>query len=113
MTPARQARKPRLAERRQQRIEASAERQQRHIAARLAEAETPLDLLARAYEVLRGRLVQSERKALAAVERADTPARKQRAAARLAGVRAEIERVCGDAAGELARLTDEIHTERR
>lgn len=113
MTATRPARKQRLRERREERAAKSAARRHEHIAARFADAASPLELLARAYETLRGRAVQAERKALAAVERADTPGQQQRAGERLAAVRAEIERVCGDAADELARLTDEIHTERR
>lgn len=107
------ARKPRLRERRRIRAENSAARQQQHIAQRFAEAKTPLELLGKNYELLRGRLVQFERKALAAFERAGTE--KERAAARdrLQQALAEIERVCGEASAEMARLTDQIHTERR
>lgn len=113
MTKITPARKARLQERRETRAANRAVRQRAHIAARFAATQTPLDLLARAYETLRGRAVQAERRALAAVERADTPGAVQRAERRVASVRAEIERVCGDAANELARLTDEIRTERR
>lgn len=113
MTENHSARKPRLKERRKARAERSAARQREHIESRLAGAETPLDLLGREYEILRGRLVQAERRALAAVDRASTPEQQATAGDRLAGTRAQMERVCGEAVAVMARLTDQIHTERR
>lgn len=113
MTDSTQVRKPRLRERRQVRIAKSAERQQTHAAEMHAQAATPLDLLNVSYKLLRGRLVQFERKALAAGERAKTREEREAAAERLRLARAEMERVCGEASAVMARLTDEIHTERR
>lgn len=107
------ARKPRLRERREARTQASAARQQTHVQAKLAAAQTPVDLMGAAYTVLRGRLVQLERKALAAVERAETDSEKQAARERLADTRAEVERISNEAVAQMARLADQIHTERR
>lgn len=113
MTSTPEVRKPRLRERRARRIADSAARQHRHAEEMHADAETPLDLLGVAYKLLRGRLVQAERKALAVVERARTRPERDAAAERLTLVRAEMARICGEAANEMARLTDQIHTERR
>ena len=113
MTNRTDTRKASLRERREIRAAKSAERQQRHAADMHAQAETPLDLLGVAYKLLRGRLVQYERKAMDASRRARTEKDTEAAAERLAQVRAEITRVCGEAAAEMARLTDQIHTERR
>lgn len=107
------ARKPRLRERRQERIDKSAQRQQRHAAEMHEQVQSPLDLLGVAYKLLRGRLVQFERRALAAGERARTREEREAAAARLEAARAEVARICGEASAEMARLTDQIHTERR
>lgn len=106
-------RKPRLRERRQARVAKSAERQQQHAAQMHEQVQSPLDLLGVAYKLLRGRLVQFERKALAAGERARTREEREAAAARLERTRAEVARICGEASAEMARLTDQIHTERR
>lgn len=81
---------------------------------RFAAAETPLELVQETWAMLRARLMQLERKAMARVERAAgsreelTEARQQ-----LAEVRERITSICGDASAELARLADEINTKRR
>jgi hypothetical protein len=106
-------RKPRLNERRKVRIANSAKRQQDHVQEQLAKAQTPVDLLGASYIILRGRLVQFERKAIAALERARTQDDVKAAQERLANTRAEVERISNEAQAEMARLADEIHTERR
>jgi hypothetical protein len=107
------ARKPRLQERRAKRIADSAARQQAHADQRFAATQTPVDLLGAAYTVLRGRLVQYERKALASLERAKGESQRAAARERLDSTRAEVERISNEAVAQMARLADQIHTERR
>jgi hypothetical protein len=80
---------------------------------RFAAAETPLELVQETWAMLRARLVQLERKALAGVERAGTRDQRLDAEQKLVDARTRIESTCATAAAELARLADEIHTERR
>lgn len=102
-----------LRERRAKRVADSARRQQDHVQQKLDSAETPVDLLGANYVILRGRLVQYERKALAAVGRAKTSGDIEAARERLARTRAEVQRITDEAVAHMARLADQIHTERR
>jgi hypothetical protein len=80
---------------------------------RFAAADTPLDLVQETWAMLRARLVQLERKALARVERASSREQRLEAEQNLVNTRDLIKRTCSSAAAEMARLADEIHTERR
>lgn len=104
--------RPSIRDRRQARAERSAARKQMHWAQRFTAAETPLDLVQQNVELLRTRIVQAERKAQRRVGRAASPERTA-AVEELNEIRQLIERICGDAATELARLADEIQNERR
>lgn len=80
---------------------------------RFAATETPLDLVQESWAMLRTRLAQLERKATARVERAGTSEQRLEAEQGLAATRELIKKICGAAASEMARLANEIHTERR
>lgn len=102
-----------LKERREARAARSAENKRTYWEQRFAAAETPLDLLKEATEMLRARVVQFERKALARQKRAKTDSEKADAAVQLAAARDEIRRICSDVATEIARFADQIDTGRR
>lgn len=91
----------------------SRDAQQKFWEERFGATETPLDLVQESWAMLRARLVQLERKAVARVERGGTGEQRQEAEQGLAATRELIKKTCGAAATELARLADEIHTERR
>jgi hypothetical protein len=91
----------------------SRESQQKFWEDRFAATETPLDLVQETWAMLRARLVQLERKALLRVERAGSREQRLDAEQGLVKTRELIRAQCGAAAAEMARLADEIHTERR
>lgn len=91
----------------------SRESQQKFWEERFAATETPLDLVQETWAMLRARLVQVERKALLRVERAGSREQRIEAEQKLTEARELIKTTCGAAAAEMARLADEIHTERR
>lgn len=91
----------------------SRQSQQKFWEERFAATDTPLDLVQESWAMLRTRLVQLERKAVARVERAAAGEQRLDAEQNLAKVRELIKKTCGAAATELARLATEIHTERR
>lgn len=102
-----------LTERRRERATRSDDNRRSYWERRFAAAETPLDLLREANEMLRARVVQFERKALARQQRAKTAEEKQAAAEQLAAARQQIERICSSVAAEVARFADQIDTGRR
>lgn len=107
------SRRPPLAERRKARAVASAERKQEFWKVRFDAAQTPAELVQANWDLLRTRLKQIERRALARVERAKSDEEKAAATMKLAEARQEIQRICDDASAELARLADQIDIGRR
>ena len=91
----------------------SRDAQQKFWEERFAATETPLDLVQETWAMLRARLMQLERKAVARVERAGAGDQRIAAEQNLAKTREQIKTTCADAATEMARLANEIHTERR
>ena len=91
----------------------SRDAQQKFWEDRFAATETPLDLVQESWAMLRARLMQLERKAVARVERAGSSEQRAEARQELAAARELIKKTCGAAATEMARLANEIHTERR
>jgi hypothetical protein len=115
-TPTRPRRKTPRAERREQRAARSRAARQQHVQAKAAAAGTPLDLFEVAYSTLRGRWVQSLRKAEASVDRANRAGDARRLAAaerRLAGVRALVERESSEVVAFLEARANRIDTARR
>lgn len=102
-----------LNERREARTTRSIENKRAYWERRFSSAATPLNLLKEATEMLRARIVQFERKALARQERAKTDSEKTAAAEQLAAARDQIQRICSDVATEIARFADQIDTGRR
>lgn len=91
----------------------SRDAQQKFWEQRFAATETPLDLVQETWAMLRARLMQLERKAVARVERAGGAEQRLEAEQGLVAVRELIKTTCGSAATEIARLATEIQTERR
>lgn len=108
-----ESRRQPLNERRAERAARSVENRRAYWERRFAAADTPLDLLKEATEMLRARVVQLERKALARKERAKTAEEKAAAAEKLAETREQIQQVCSSVATEIARFADQIDTGRR
>jgi hypothetical protein len=108
-----EAQKRPLTDRRKARAENSRRAQQEFWGTKFDAAQTPLELLEAGYLLLRTRVRQIERDALAASRRARTPQEVTAAGERSASVRQQITEVCGDAAAELERLANTIDTTRR
>lgn len=109
-------RKTLLKDRRAERIARSRRSQQDHLRDKAAAATTPLDLYEVAYSTLRGRLVQLQRKADNAVDRATEAGDQKRIAAarrRQAEVCGEAEKVCSRVIAYLEKQADLIDTTRR
>lgn len=99
-----------LRKRQRERAERSQTRKLTEWEGRFDRAETPLDVLAVAADLLRTRLAQREGKAAAALRRARSEDQVRSASARLAEARADVERIAGEAAEVLARLAEQVES---